>query len=873
MYLSKILLACLAVSATVGLASPAKGETTVSNNVSNIASDVAKNIVDNVDNTVGQTELATNPDNPVILAVLPQVSTELESGVINSGVINLGVINSGVINNEVRNLESFPSQEAPVENLHDSDYSQALAADNSLQNLQNIAVESQFSTGEATPTTLEFSQGFSQGRSPQIVQPLLGIRADMTISTPVPEIADQNLASSSNLSNSSLPPTALLLALGERGRLLDRPLQNPAQNSAQNSVQNLDQNSLSANSANPNNQTLLAQTPATPTTPTTPTTPVAPVVPETQVLVAELVVSGAGDLENRVYEVIRTQPGRTTTRSQLQEDVNAIAATGFFNNVEVIPADTPLGVRLTFVVNLNPVLRRVVVQPLPATPQSGIFPPALVEEIFSPQYGSILNTRQLQTGVGRINQWYRDNGYTLAQVIQPQIGEDGTVTLNVAEGVIEDIQVRFLNLDNEATNEDGTPVTGRTRDFIITREVQLKAGDVFNRRIAEADLQRLFGLGIFNDVRASFRPGQDPRQVILVLEVVERNTGTVTAGGGFSSSSGLFGSVGYQEQNLGGNNQRIGAEVQVGQRELLFDFQFSDPWIAGDPYRTAYNVNAFRSRSVSLIFDGGTNPITFGNGEIPRIVRYGAGVTFTRPLSDNVFARAEWVASLGFQYQNVSVQDDSGRTRARQRGNPLSASGSGVDDLFSIQLGLARDTRDNPLAPTSGSVLRLGIDQTVPVGSGSIFFNRLRANYSYYLPVRFTNFTEGPQVLALNLQGGTVLGDLPPYEAFSTGGTNSVRGYNEGDVGSSRSYALASLEYRFPVFSIIGGALFVDAASDLGTGRSVPGDPAGLRGKPGSGFGYGVGIRVQSPVGAIRIDYGLNDRGDNRIHFGIGERF
>jgi len=810
MYLSKILLACLAVSATVGLASPAKGETTISNNANN---------------PVGQTELAANPDTPATLAVLPQVSTDLGSGVTN----------------EVSNLEPFSSQAVPVENLHDSDHSQALAAmDRSPQNLQNIVVESR--------STPEFSQGSSQ-----IIQPPLGIRADITISPPVPEIAEQNLASlsnlpsSSNLSNSSLPPTALLLALGERGRLSDR--------------------------------SLLAQTPATPTTPTTPatpttpTTPVAPVVPETQVLVAELVVSGAGDLENRVYEVIRTQPGRTTTRSQLQEDVNAIAATGFFNNVEVIPADTPLGVRLTFVVNLNPVLRRVVVQPLPATPQGGVFPPALVEEIFSPQYGSILNTRQLQTGVGRINQWYRDNGYTLAQVIQPQIGEDGTVTLNVAEGVIEDVQVRFLNLDNEATNEDGTPVTGRTRDFIITREVELKAGDVFNRRIAEADLQRLFGLGIFNDVRASFSPGQDPRQVILVLEVVERNTGTVTAGGGFSSSSGLFGSVGYQEQNLGGNNQRIGAEVQVGQRELLFDFQFSDPWIAGDPYRTSYNVNAFRSRSVSLIFDGGTRPVTFRNSEIPRILRYGAGVTFTRPLSDNVFTRAEWVASLGFQYQNVSVQDDSGRTRARQRGNPLSASGSGVDDLFSIQLGLARDARDNPLAPTSGSVLRLGIDQTVPIGSGSIFFNRLRANYSYYMPVRFTNFTEGPQVLALNLQGGTVLGDLPPYEAFSTGGTNSVRGYNEGEVGSSRSYVLASLEYRFPVFSIIGGALFVDAASDLGTGRSVPGDPAGLRGKPGSGFGYGVGIRVQSPVGAIRIDYGLNDRGDNRIHFGIGERF
>jgi outer membrane protein insertion porin family len=553
--------------------------------------------------------------------------------------------------------------------------------------------------------------------------------------------------------------------------------------------------------------------------------------------------------------------------------VNAIAAIGVFNDVEVIPADTPLGVRLTFAVKLNPVLRQVVIQSLPTTPQGSVLPPTLISQIFSPQYGSILNTRQLQTGITRLNQWYRDNGYTLAQVIQPQIGNDGTVTLNVAEGVIEDIRVRFLNADNEPNNADGTPVTGRTRDFIITREVELKAGSVFNRRMAETDLQRLFGLGIFDDVRLSFNPGQDPRRVILVVDVVERNTGTITAGGGFSSSSGLFGSLGYQQQNLGGNNQRLGAELQIGQRELLFDIQFTDPWIAGDPYRTSYSVNAFRSSATSLIFDGGPRPVTFRNNEIPRILRYGIAVNFTRPLSNNVFARSEWVASVGFQYQNVSVRGPDNRVRARQAGNPLSASGTGIDDLVSFQAGIAQDTRDNPASPNRGSLLRLGVEQTVPLGSGSIAFNRLRANYSYYIPVRFTNFTEGPQTLAFNLQGGTIIGTLPPYEAFSMGGTNSVRGYNEGDVGSGRSYAQASAEYRFPIFNIIGGTLFVDAASDLGSGRSVPGNPAGVRGKPGSGIGYGVGIRVQSPVGSIRIDYGVNDRGNNRIHFGIGERF
>ncbi|WP_371357269.1 POTRA domain-containing protein, partial [Hydrocoleum sp. CS-953] len=82
---------------------------------------------------------------------------------------------------------------------------------------------------------------------------------------------------------------------------------------------------------------------------------------EPLVLVAEVVVIGVDrELEDQVYQVISTQPGRTTTRSQLQKDINAIFATGFFRNVKALPEDTPLGVRVTFEVEPNPVLNSVI---------------------------------------------------------------------------------------------------------------------------------------------------------------------------------------------------------------------------------------------------------------------------------------------------------------------------------------------------------------------------------------------------------------------------------------------------------------------------------------------------------------------------------
>ena len=628
-------------------------------------------------------------------------------------------------------------------------------------------------------------------------------------------------------------------------------------------------------------------TPATPATPV-PTTPTSPSAPsgsteaEPRVLVGEVLIKGADQtLQDEVYGVIKTQPGRTTTRSQLQEDINAIFATGYFSNVKAVPEDTPLGVRVTFEVQVNPVLQAVKVE------GNRVLPETILTESFSEQYGQVLNLNRLQEGIKKVNEWYQKNGYVLAQVLEsPAVSPEGIVTLQVAEGEVEGVRVRFINKEGDDKDAKGNPIRGRTREFIVTREFQTKPGDIFNRPIVEQDLQRAFGLGIFEDVRLSLQPSEtDPRKVVVVANVAEKNAGSIFASAGISSASGLFGSVGYQQQNFGGNNQKLSAEVQVGQRELLFDLSFTDPWIGGDPYRTSYTINLFRRRTISLIFDGGEPEVNLPNGDTPRILRSGGFISFTRPLSRNVFQRSEWTASLGLQYQRVSIRDRDGKlSPLDELGNNLSFSGTGRDDLLALQLGVVQDRRNDPARPTSGSFLRLGTEQSIPLGSGNILFNRLRGNYSFYLPVQLLRITKGcrvvkpkpsdcPQTFAFNVQAGNYVGDLPPYEAFPLGGANSVRGYDEGDLAAVRSFVQGTIEYRFPVISIFSGALFVDGAYGFGSQGLVPGNPGGIRGKPGSGYGYGVGVRVQSPLGPIRVDFGINDQGDTRINFGIGERF
>jgi outer membrane protein insertion porin family len=604
-----------------------------------------------------------------------------------------------------------------------------------------------------------------------------------------------------------------------------------------------------------------------------------PTTPDRQVLVSEVQVEGAeGELADKVYEAIATRPGQSTTRSQLQVDINAIFSTGYFSAVRAEPTDTPLGVKVTFIVQPNPVLRSV----QPAGNQ--VLTQAQVDAVFQPQYGKILNLRDLQEGIKSINKFYQDKGYVLGQVAgAPQIDADGTVTLQVAEGVIENIDVRYKNKEGEAAK-------GRTKKHIVLRELRTKPGDVLNKNSLQNDLKRVFGLGLFEDVQVALEPGEDPRKVVVNLNVQERKTGSFSAGAGFSSNSGLFGTASYTQNNLGGNNQRLSTQVQIGTREYLFDASFTDPWIATDPYHTSYTVNIFNRLTRPLVFDGGKNDINLGipdatqpdgftsDGITPRVNRLGGGVVFSRPLTRNPDKiPSAWVASAGVQYQRISIRNDDLKiSNFDELGNSLSFSGKGQDDLLTFQLGLSRDLRNDPQNPTKGSVLRLGLDQSVPVGLGSITMTRLRASYSQFFPVKLLRFTKGPQTLAFNIQGGTILGDLPPYEAFTLGGGSSVRGYDEGFVGSGRSFLQASAEYRFPLLKFlggIGGVLFVDYGTLLGTQDNVPGSPGLIRGKIGDGLGYGVGVRVKTPIGPVRLDYAWTIDGDNRFQFGFQEKF
>ena len=171
------------------------------------------------------------------------------------------------------------------------------------------------------------------------------------------------------------------------------------------------------------------------------------------------------------------------------------------------------------------------------------------------------------------------------------------------------------------------------------------------------------------------------------------------------------------------------------------------------------------------------------------------------------------------------------------------------------------------------------------MGESSPTFNRMRASYSYFIPTKLINLTKGckssesasedcPQTIALQLKAGTIIGELPPYEAFCLGGTSSVRGWGACELGVSKSYVEGTIEHRFPIWRMLSGALFVDAGSDLDTQKDVPGKPGKLLQKSGYGYSLGGGVGIKTPIGPLRLDVASQDlSGDWRYTLGVGWKF
>ncbi|XP_017983638.1 PREDICTED: outer envelope protein 80, chloroplastic [Theobroma cacao] len=573
---------------------------------------------------------------------------------------------------------------------------------------------------------------------------------------------------------------------------------------------------------------------------------------EERVLISEVLVRNKDgeelemkDLEMEALTALKAcRANSALTVREVQEDVHRIIDSGYFSSCMPVAVDTRDGIRLVFQVEPNQEFHGLVCE------GANVLPSKFLEDAFRDGHGKVVNLKRLDEVINSINGWYMERGL-FGLVSGVDILSGGIIRLQVAEAEVNNISIRFLD------RKTGEPCKGKTKPETILRQLTTKKGQVYSMLQGKRDVDTVSTMGLMEDVSIIPQPAGDAGKVDLIMNVVERPSGGFSAGGGISSGitsgplSGLIGSFAYSHRNLFGRNQKLNISLERGQIDSIFRINYTDPWIEGDDKRTSRTIIVQNSRTPGTLVHGNLHD----NSSLS-IGRVTAGVEFSRPI------RPKWNGTVGLIFQHAGARDEKGNPIIKDfYGSPLTASGKPYDDMLLAKF----ESVYTGSGDQGSSMFAFNMEQGLPVMPEWLFFNRVNARARKGVEI-------GPARLLLSLSGGHVVGNFSPHEAFAIGGTNSVRGYEEGAVGSGRSYVVGSSEVSFPMVGPVEGVMFADYGHDLWSGPNVPGDPAGARFKPGSGYGYGFGIRVESPLGPLRLEYAFNDRQAKRFHFGVGHR-
>jgi outer membrane protein insertion porin family len=562
------------------------------------------------------------------------------------------------------------------------------------------------------------------------------------------------------------------------------------------------------------------QPPAQPPQPTL--TPPSPFVPQPGAppgtlppqKVAEVVVRGNDKIPtDQILAVVSTKLNDPLNEDKLRSDVQAILNLGVFQDAVVRLEPEPDGVRVVFVVVENPLIEKLDVK------GNTVFPTEDVLKALAVPTGVVLNTVTMRAGVRAVEKLYQDKGYVLAHVSDVNVSPDGVLSLQISEGRIEAVKIEGLQ---------------KTHDFVVRRELQFKPGDVFNVNAVNASLKKLFALQYFSDVKATPDPGSTPDAVNVTVTVTEQKTAAVSFGVGYSNQTGLEGFVGLRDSNFGGNGQNV--SLQYSQTTLFgtsFVLSFHEPHFLNSP--TALDLQLFDSTTIPTDYTLGLN-----NSFNYNLAQVGGFISFTSPLN------AINTVNYGFKSVNSTFGNPSVGT------NPPAGFPFTPGQVNAVILGAIQDTRNDPLAPTSGERISLAGSFAFQVLGGSFTFQKYELDFQHYFPLSADSTILGHAHLGYS---GTV---LPIQEQFYLGGQQSLRGYNSGRFRGDE-LALVQLEYHFPLSSLpllhsftgITAIVFVDA------GDTQPAGGANWNLKSD----VGVGIQVKTPVGPFRLDYGISAEG------------
>ena len=497
-------------------------------------------------------------------------------------------------------------------------------------------------------------------------------------------------------------------------------------------------------------------------------------------------------------------------------------------------------------------------------------PEALARKV-STGVGDTYNAAKVDKSVEKLTLEASNQGFVFARV-EPKVDRNpSNATVNLTYNITEGPRTYVERID----------IIGNTRtlDDVIRRELRLYEGDAYNRTLVERARRRLTALDYFEKVDFREEEGSAPDKVVLVIEVAEKATGSVTFSIGYSSVETIVGSVGLEERNLFGRGYNVKLNTQLSFKKQQVDFSFTEPYFMGTPVSLGVDLFATRVDNKSAS--------SYTSEQIGGALRAG-------------FALDEF-SSLNFKYL-LAHRVTKGVTIASS--SPAIIEQQGKDWKSALSATYIYDDLDNPLNPASG--LRAELETEVAGLGGNTQYASVEGHAWYFIPLL-------DEKVVVKIEGNAghqqSFGNrnIPLQDRFFKG-ADSFRGFSQSGIGpkqigndggmdsiGAQTYAIGTLEANFPigipeawgisgtVFSDFGTVFGTDQKSVANGGTNCPGNvtfvgACSVLDSMGFRASVGAGVIWQSPFGPLRLEAAypiLKKKFDEKeiVRFSIGTRF
>lgn len=529
------------------------------------------------------------------------------------------------------------------------------------------------------------------------------------------------------------------------------------------------------------------------------------------------------DTETIKASILKTKVDQPAVEQQILDDLRSIYDLGYFQDASASFEPAVGGVQVVFHVVENPI-----VQEISFSGMTGV-PFGEYQKQMKTQTGFILNVHDLWEDLYGLREWIASEYGYFARIADLTADTDGRIEVELAQTTLKDVVIE----GNE-----------KTKDFVIERELSFEPGDPVNIHQVDQSLRRILMLGYFDEISRDFSEEDDPDETVLTINLTERKTGSATFGVSYSTVDRLVGFVEAADDNFLGRGQRVNATARFGKKLQEYELGFYEPYI--DKTGTSLGVNLYRrSRQQQIVLKGET--------EVSSAQRTtnGGDLTLGRPFGE--FTRGR----LTFRVENNRYDDISG---------PPNPSYEDYKNRM-VGFGVNTNTSDHPFNPTEGYKNDAYLELGTRMFGGDLQYAKLRLEHSRYFEVK-----DGGYVLAVRGLGGRLLGGDAGREAFSIGGADTLRGYPYGGYEGSLvgdHMLVMNAEFRFPIFEKVTGVVFTDWGTTWNKNESM-----GLQDLANS---YGLGVRLDTPLGLLRLDYGwgknVEDQRKGQFYFGIGQMF